>query len=545
MMSLSPPERTPTSAQAPAIHRQRHWRPSLVWLLPFIAATIGLSLLIRTLAQHGPEITVHFRSADGLVPGKTPVRYKAVNIGLVSAVRLANDRSQVLATIALSNDAKGFLTRDTRFWVVRPHFASSGISGLETLLSGAYIGVDAGKSTQTSHVFTGLEAPPAVTTDATGKQFVLKAQDLGSLDIGAPVYYRRVQVGQVAAYQLSPDGKDLSLRIFINHPYDALVTPDTRFWHASGLDLQLNAEGIKLSTQALATVLLGGVSFQTPDNSEQAAPAAENTSFNLAADQTEAMKSTDELSPALAILNFDQSVRGLKPGAPVDFRGIEVGQVRSIGVTYQRDKKLFRFPVVVEIYPSRIGLSPADLANQRNARDIAETMSRRGMRAQLRTGNLLTGQLYVAFDFFPGAPPAHINMDGPLPELATTPGTLDEIQTKLGSIVNKIDQIPFADIGQQLQLSLTSLNRMLIKDDQLTAQLDTTLLPQVGATLDEARQTIRNANDSFAAGAPLQQDTRRLLQELTRAAASLHALTDYLERHPESLLRGKPNEEQP
>ncbi|EJL92402.1 qaraquat-inducible protein B [Herbaspirillum sp. CF444] len=541
---MSEPDSTPAPV-SPDIRQPVRWLPSLVWLIPLIAAVVGLSLLIHTLLQNGPEISVTFRTAEGLTPGKTVVRYKSVDIGRVKSVHLAQDRSHVIAVIALSNDAESFLARDTRFWVVRPRLAVSGVSGLETLLSGAYIGVDAGKSAIRVKKFNGLEVPPAITTDVSGKQFTLRAADLGSLDIGSPVYYRRMQVGQVVAYRLNPDARGISLRVFVNRPYDKLVTTDTRFWHASGVDLKLDAGGIKLNTQALATVLLGGVAFQEPDHPINAALANENAEFMLAADQAEAMKPRDELAPELAVLNFDQSVRGLSPGSPVDFRGIVIGQVRSIGIDYVREKKMFRFPVVIELYPSRIGLDVGELRNKRYARDIAETMNKRGMRAQLRTGNMLTGQLYVAFDFFPNAPAAKVNIDGPMPELATMPGGLDELQTKLGNIVARIDKIPFDDIARELRVSMASLDKTLNNADKLLVQLNGNVVPEFAAAMQDARKMLQTANSTLSSDAPLQQDTRRTLQELTRAAASLRTLTDYLERHPEALIRGKVREEAP
>ncbi|WP_081087298.1 intermembrane transport protein PqiB [Burkholderia pseudomultivorans] len=536
---------SPRSPTRPDIRRRLRWLPSLVWLVPIVAAVIGLSLLIHVLVERGPEVTVTFRSAEGLVPGKTPVRYKSVDIGLVTAVHLAPDHSHVVATIALTGDAGNFATMGTRFWIVRPRFAISGVSGLDTLLSGAYIGVDAGKSQARTRTFAGLEVPPAVTSDTSGKQFVLHAADLGSLDIGSPVYYRRVRVGQVVAYQLSADGRDLSLRVFINKPYDRLVTADTRFWHASGVDVKLDGAGLKVNTQSLATILSGGIAFQTPDTPASSGPAAEDTRFALASDQSAALKPADESTPALAVLNFDQSLRGLTPGAPVDFRGIVVGQVRSIGIEYRRDTKTFRMPVVVELYPSRMGFSPADLDNRQNARRIAETMAERGLRAQLRTASLLTGQLYVAFDFFPHAPPVKVSIDSPMPELATTPSTIDELQAKLGNIVSKVDKVPFDQIAGDLRNSMASLNKVLNNADKLVTQLNGDVMPQVDAALQDARKTLQSADATLATDSPTQQDARRMMQELTRAATSLRALTDYLERHPEALVRGKPNSEQP
>ncbi len=255
------------------------------------------------------------------------------------------------------------------------------------------------------------------------------------------------------------------------------------------------------------------------------------------------MKEPEELAPTLAVLNFDQSVRGLSPGAPVDFRGVIVGQVRSIGIEFQRDKKAFRMPVVVELYPSRMGFRERDVQDTNRRHEIIAGLLKRGMRAQLRTGNLLTGQLYVALDFFPKAPPANVDLNAPIPEFATTPGTFDQLQAQVGDIVNRIDKVPFDQIGEDLRKSVAALNVTLASADELVKQLNGDVAPQVLAALQDARKTLSTANGTLSSDAPLQQDTRRMMQELTRTATSLRILTDYLERHPEALLRGKPEKE--
>lgn len=542
--TLQPPASAPDGLPARRGQR-RTGAPHPIWLAPILAALIALALLVQTLSARGPEVIVTFRSADGLVPGKTTVRYKAVEIGRLEAIRLAPDHSHVVATIALSREARDFAAKGTRFWVVRPRVALSGISGLETVLSGSYIGVDAARSHQQARSFAGLEAPPAVTSDSAGTQFMLEAADLGSLDIGSPVYYRRVPVGRVVGYQFEANGRDLSVRVFIDRPYDKLVTTDARFWHASGLDLKLGSEGLRLHTQSLATVVLGGIAFQRPDDSADTAMAAENTRFPLAADQAVALKPSDETAPVLAVLNFDQSVRGLAPGAPVDFRGIVVGQVRSIGIQYLRDTQSFRMPVVVELYPTRLGLSRLDLADKQRGRRIGEAMNQRGLRAQLRTGSLLTGQLYVAFDFFPQAAPVQLSLDSPLPELPTIPGTFDSLQARLGSIVAKLDKVPFDRIGNDVRTSLTSLNQLLVHTDEMAKAWQGDLAPQIAAVLQESRRTLGAAQAMLDTGSPMQQDTRRMLREVARAAGSLRALSDYLEVHPEALLRGKGKQAEP
>ncbi len=391
---------------APVKVKQRDWIPSLIWLIPIVAALIGISLAVNTWIQRGPEITITFSSAEGLEPGKTKVKYKEVEIGTVQSITLSEDHAYVLVTVLLKKEAKSFTAADSRFWVVRPRVAASGVSGLSTLLFGPYIGADAGVEKEKADRFTGLEVPPIITRDASGKQYVLHARDIGSLDIGSPVYYRRIKVGQVTAYDLDDDGKGITVRIFVNAPYDKFVGINTRFWHASGFDMQINASGFTLNTQSLATVVLGGLSFQAPDENP-GPPAKENTAFVLAESQTEALKEQDT-EAQIILLDFKQSVRGLAPGAEVSFRGLVLGQVKSVGIEYDPEQQEFSMPVLVEIYPGRLGRKFVESQRQSKytPQQRLQFMIDRGLSAQLRTGNLITGQVYIALDFFPKLVPA-------------------------------------------------------------------------------------------------------------------------------------------
>ncbi|RQQ57413.1 PqiB family protein, partial [Burkholderia stagnalis] len=312
--------------QDPAISTKSGWLPSLVWLVPLIAALIGIGLVIKSVRERGPEITLTFHSAEGLEPGKTQVKYKDVEIGMVKAITLSKDLTRVLVGVQLKKESENFAVKGSRFWIVRPRVGATGVSGLGTLLSGAYIGVDAGRSSESQTEFAGLETPPAVTGDQKGAQYVLRGDSLGSVDIGSPVYYRRVQVGQVVGFSLDKDGTGVTFNVFVNAPYDQYVGENSRWWQASGVDLRLDSSGLKLNTQSLATVILGGIAFQTPPNQTTGATAPGNTTFRLAADQADAMRDPDgEL--VQVVMNFNQSLRGLAVGAPVDFRGIVLGEV--------------------------------------------------------------------------------------------------------------------------------------------------------------------------------------------------------------------------
>ncbi|MBP0597787.1 MCE family protein [Herbaspirillum sp. LeCh32-8] len=524
----------------PRRERRRNWLPSLVWLIPIIAAIVGLTLVAKILVDRGPVVTVSFRSAEGLEAGKTKVKYKDVDIGQVQAIKLAEDRSHVLVSIQLTKEASGFNAEDTRYWVVRPRIAASGISGLGTLLSGAYIGVDAGASDETRKEFVGLEQPPIVTRDASGRQFVLHTADLGSLDIGTPVFYRRIKVGQVMAYDLDEDGRGVTLRVFVNAPYDKFITLNSRFWHASGFDMELNASGFKLHTQALSTVVLGGIAFRDRDEDVKAEPAKEGTEYQLVDDEATAMKDPDG-APQTVLLYFDQSLRGLQPGATVDFRGVVLGEVKNIGIEYDRSKGEFRMPVTVQIFPDRLGRRFNQEVNgpRHPAAERLKFMVKRGLRAQLRNGNLLTGQLYVAIDFFPKAKPVQIDTDKVPLELPTIPGSLDELQTQLADIAGKLAKVPFDEIGRDLQTTVKTLNKTLSTAEQTAARINNDIAPEMMAAMKDARKTLNAAERTLSDDAPLQQDVRQTMQELSRAAASIRILTDYLQQHPESLIRGK------
>ncbi|RJG05761.1 MCE family protein [Noviherbaspirillum cavernae] len=528
----------------PQVARQRNWLPSLIWLIPLVAALVGIALVVKVLSERGPVITITLRSAEGLEAGKTKVKYKDVDIGTVQTIALARDLSHVLVTVQLQKEAEKFTAADTRFWVVRPRMEASGISGLSTLLSGAYIGADAGNAKESGKTFTGLETPPIVTRDSSGLQYVLHAGDIGSLDIGSPVYFRRIKVGQVTAFELDPDGKGVTLRIFVNAPYQAFVGANTRFWHASGFDVEINASGVKLRTQSLATVVLGGIAFQAPGDS-MGPIAPENTSFTLAADESLAMKEQDGPSQTM-LLYFNQSLRGLTPGAAVDFRGVIIGEVISIGVDFDARTREFRMPVLVQVYPDRLRRRYLNAEQQPRytQQQYLQFMVQRGLRAQLRTGNLLTGQLYVAFDFFPASPQMHIDTTKTPLELPTVPNSLDEIQTQLSDLASKLNKVPFDKIGADLQKTLGSLNRTLINAETLTKSLNNDVAPEMTAAMKDVRKTLNAAERTLSDEAPLQQDLRETLKELTRSAASLRILTDYLERHPESLIRGKAKDKQ-
>ena len=525
-----------------AVARERGPRSfQLVWLIPILALLIGGWIAAKAIWERGPTITIEFKTAEGIEANKTRIRHKAVDIGTVTQVKLSEGNKAVVVTAELDRDAgRSFLAEDTRYWVVRPRIAGGQISGLGTLLAGSYIGADPGQSANERREFTGLETPPPITSDVPGRRFMLRADELGALDNNSPVYYRGVLAGRVISIEVPPDGKQVLVGVFVHAPYDKLVSTQTRFWNASGVDLTIDANGLKLQTTSLIPLLLGGIAFEAPPESEGAPRADENATFALWGGKADAMRPRETTIEAF-VIRFTQSVRGLAVGAPVDFRGINAGEVRAIYLEF--DPKQVRFLQVVEVnlYPDRLR------SRQRAGAPRAETppvqriqrFVERGFRAQLRNANLLTGQMYVALDFFPKAPKAKLDLTQVPPEIPSVPGGLGELQESITNIVTRLEKVPFDVIAQDLRKALASLDGTLKQAEAMMAKLNAEVAPELKATLEQARKTLRSAEGVLSDDSPMQGDLRETLIEVTKAAESVRALTDYLERHPESLIRGR------
>ncbi|MCD5328424.1 intermembrane transport protein PqiB [Chromobacterium piscinae] len=528
----NPPE--PDLPQAVPVRRGR-WAPSLVWLIPVVAALIGGWLAVHAVLSRGPTITISFQNAEGIEAGKTRIKYKDVEVGEVTSVKLSPSRQAIVATAQLSKEAADYLAEDSRFWVVRPRVSGGGVSGLGTVLSGSYIGMDIGKSEARKTDFVGLETPPIINADLPGQTFTLRADNLGSLNTGSPVYFRRVPVGQVVGYELDPKGGYVKVAVFINAPYDHFVSANSRFWHASGVDVSLSANGLNVSTQSLAAIALGGIAFETPLADNAGIPLSDRN-FILHDTRDRALQNPDrEMQPFR--LRFRQSLRGLSVGAPVDFRGITIGEVTAIGVQYVQDRKDFDMTVDIRTYPSR--LDSLSRGGRITGKLSPQALVANGMRAQLRSGNLITGQLYVALDFFRDAPPARLVVKGGVPELPTIPGDLEELQRVLQRIVKKLDAVPFDSIGKEADASLKSLHQTLDSVKRLSDGLNNQTVPQASKTLEQLQQTLEATRQTMRADSPLQQDVRSAAQEVKETARSFRALADYLDRHPEALVRGK------
>ena len=545
----------PESDPVPQATVSRKKGISLVWVVPLVAVFIAAGLIYKHFTEQGPKVTISFKTAEGLEAGKTKIKYKDLEVGEVESINISPDLSSVIVTARLPKQAAPHLTENTRFWVVRARLSGGVATGLGTIFKGAYIAIEPGRSGKAQRNFKGLEVPPVVTADLKGSQFTLHAPKLGSLDYGSPIYYRQIKVGQVSGYKLQENGAKVDIRIFIEAPYDRNVYVNSRFWLASGLDVEIGAEGLRINTDSIISMMIGGIAFADPVYRSRGPQAASGAAFDLFDSRKDAM-AMQFVERDTYLIKFDQSVRGLSVGAPVEFRGFPIGRVKDINLNFDWDSQQVSIPVKIEIVPERIRQFYLGQEAPENALDI---MVNRGLRAQLRSASLVTGQMYVAFDFFSSAEPARLIRHDDIIEIPTIPSPMMELSANLNALMAKVGKLPIEEIGDatlqgvrgasaltnstDLKNAIQNLNQNLLAFQKLTEGLNQNVPAAVQQVSTQAAKTLAEMESLVGADSALVFDLKRALQEFAEAAQALRLLSDRLERHPESLLQGKGSEQ--
>ncbi len=508
-----------------------------VWFIPIAALLVGLSIVWRDWSQQGPKITISFQSATGIENGKTQIKYRDVVIGLVKSVRLNDKQDGVIVEADLTKNGAAFAHDGSRFWVVRPRVGLGGVSGLTTLLSGSYIETDFDglkKSTSSQKVFVGLEQPPPIASSRPGSHYVLRTGSLGSLGSGTPIFYRRIQVGLVTGFKLNESGQDVDLNVFVDAPYDKFVDSSARFWNESGIDLTIGASGMQLQTESLISLIAGGISFSSFGKSDPLLDAKKP--FKLY-DTRHAAEAVPKGVAVPIRMRFDQTVRGLNVGAAVAFHGVDIGIVDAVALDFDIITRRFFSMVDATLYPERLGavyveLKLASQTPENLAASLSE-MTSKGLRAQLRTANILTGQLYITLADFPNLSSGEV-AQASLPFIMPTISAddLGSMQAQIGSIIAKIDKIPFEKLAVDLDEMVSEIKR-------LSANLDKSVTPKLASTLSQIELTVKNFNSLIAPGSPLTSNTEMMLDDLKSSLKSLRTLTDSLQANPDAIIRGR------
>jgi paraquat-inducible protein B len=536
-----------------------------MWLIPLAAIAIGGWLAWDTLSKEGPTITLSFETAEGLQAGQSQLKFKEIVLGTVKSLDLTADHSHVLVRIATTRQAESLLTDTTMFWVVKPRLFAGNLSGLGTLLSGAYIGMLPGETAgKPQREFVGHEDPPVLETNVPGHTFLLKASQLGSVSVGSPIFYRDLDVGTVLGWDIADMVSSVTIHAFIRSPYDRYVHDETRFWDASGVSVKLSGAGVDVQVESLRAVLLGGIAFETPASSAKTDVSSESHVFPLFKDRDTADAASYTRQIPL-VSYFPGSVKGLGPGSEVTMHGLMIGHVTDARLGYDPVTNAVVAPVHFEVQPERIvGIGKQVFKSQAEAVDV---LVKRGLRATLQSASLITGQQEVALDFVANAPPATVTMEGSTFVLPTSDGGgFSGLQASATELLSKVNTIPFDQIGKnldgilavantaangtQMRQSLTELAVVVTRVKDLADHLDNGLtpalrqLPDIATglqkTLTNTTRLVQSLDTGYGDNTQFSRDLGRLMVQLNEAMSSIRALADLLSRDPEALIKGRP-----
>jgi paraquat-inducible protein B len=518
---------------APPAAKLRRRRFSFVWLIPLVAAAIAGYLGYRTILTQGPLLTLTFDTGEGLAAGQTQLQYKAVVLGTVEAIDLSSDNSHVAVKIRMNHVGKRFLNSHARFWVERPRFTPGDLSGLATLVSGAYIAVDPGPpggSYQSD--FTGLEEPPGVRSNEPGNSYILKADHIGSLGTGSPVYYRDVQVGEVLGVDLGNGLGPATVSIFVKAPFDNLVKAQSHFWNSSGITAGVQGGGFHIEFQSLQAIVSGAVTFDVPYDDFKNPPVANGSMFYLyqSKDDADAAGYQDNIK---TVAYFSSSVAGLTKGSAVDILGIQVGEVTHVALVLDPKSGGATARVEMEIQPDRVASTAVIAHANISPLQMLQAMVASGSRAEVNTVSFVTGQKGITLVKVPDAKPAVMGQEGDTYVIPSQNGGLDKVIANLTDISGKIDKMPLDKIGNNLNSLLVSANKV-VAGPAMTGTLD-----QLSATLKTANTTLGSVNQDFGHDSDFQRNLQILMAEATEALRQIKLLSQQLERNPQSLLLGK------
>ncbi|MCA8866482.1 MULTISPECIES: intermembrane transport protein PqiB [unclassified Halomonas] len=540
----TPPNTNPTNDQdLNKAKTSRQTRLSPIWVVPIVAIAIGLWLVYDNYASRGTLVTLTMESAEGIEAGNTLIRSRNVEVGRVQDVRLSDDLSHAVLTARIQPEVEDLLREDTRFWVVKPRIGREGISGLGTVLSGAYIQLEPGTAEAPRREFPVSDIPPVAPAGQAGLRLSLTSQLGNSLRVGDPVSYQGYTVGRIEENNFEPLSRTMQHQVFIEEPYTNLVTDSTRFWTSSGIDFRLDADGVRVNVESLEALLGGGVTFGVPEDLPMGQPVEANTRFTLYADENAAREGTFNRYLEYVLL-VDETVRGLSKGAPVEFRGVRLGTVAAVPWNFtapQPDSRArFAIPVLIRIEPQRLGIENSDI-------DLEEWEARfqrmfgLGLRASLKNGSLLTGALFVDLNFQRDLADEYTaERFSDRPVFPTVPGGFAQIQAQVTNLLDKLNALEVEPLLTGLDRNLQASEQMLNEVREVSASLNQLLNDpetqavggNLNATLDELRGTLQGLSPS----SPAYQELTTAIERLDRLMRDLQPLTRTLNDNPRALL---------
>lgn len=531
------------SEQKPQISTAK--RVSPLWIVPLVALVAGIWIVVHAWATEGPTITIDFETAAGLEKGKTKVKLLNVEVGLVEEVILKPDVSGVTATVKLDKEVEDLLREDTRFWVVRARVGAGGVSGIGTILSGAYIELDPGSGDKGEREYVGLESPPVTPAGAPGKHLVLTS-DRATTGVGDPILYQGFRVGRVESMEFDAKRGLARYGIFVEAPYDGLIHSATRFWDTSGIAMNVSAEGFQVQIGALETLLVGGVAFGSPPELPRGTNVRSGAEFRLYGSYADILEDPYTVG-TFYVVAFSQSLAGLVPGAPVTYKGIEIGRVERILVeeltisqtTSAPTGSGADIPVLIYLEPGRVEL-PDVPESVTLFRDSIEIGVDNGLRATLKTGNLLTGRRQIALDFYDSADAASLgefNNYAVIPSIESGVGRLEE---QISELLATLNTLPLDDTVAGLNGTLVEMERVLANLNTGVTSINSMLASQGAQQLPDdlssSIREIRRVLEGFSQDSSLYQDLNSSLANLDRTLENIDRLAQELAEKPNAVI---------
>lgn len=515
-------------------------RPAAIWLLPVVAAVLGIWMVIYNYLSEGPTVTIEFATAKGLEAGKTRIRALEVDVGVVEEVRLKDDLSGVVVKAKIEKSAEHLLREDTEFWVVYARVGAGGVSGLGTILSGGYMQLSPGTGAPGRREFVGLEDVPVTPVGTPGLKVTLVSDTAGSLSVGNPVVYRGYTVGKVEHTHFDADTQKVYHDIFIRAPYDTLVSTATRFFNVSGLSINTTPDGVEIDMASLEALLAGGVSFDLPEGVPPGGPVEPGGRFRLYPNRESV--SEDPYAHGLEmVVAFRSSVRGLVAGAPVEYRGIRIGTVKRIMIKELVEEGLrgAPIPVLIRIEPGRYELADSAEGVAALQAELSSAVDA-GFRASLETGSLITGRLFVGLDYYPDSPAASVGEFRGYPKIPTIESGLDQLTRKVGTFLDSLNDMPLAETVASANATVTQLESTLATLQDVLAEVKTLVgsdsVKNLPEGLEETLAQLTATLNAYSDSGPLYSGLQQTLTELETTLSSIRRLARTLEEKPNAII---------
>lgn len=524
----------------PIVKKNRFISP--VWIVPIVALLLGIWLAVQAHLEKGTQIEITLSKGSDIVAGQTLIKLKDVEVGRVQKVVLSPDLKSVTITANISRDVSQHLSAHTRFWVVTPKISASGVSNLGTLISGVYLLMDPGEKGKFTTEFVGLDEQPIMESDEPGTSYVVESKTLGSLDVGSPIYFRQIRVGEVTGYKLAENDEHVDINIFIRAPHDRMIQSRTRFWNVSGFGVSMNADGLKAKMASIASLVNGGIEFDNAANFVSDKRAAAGERFYLHPDQESVLEGRFNIK-YFYLMKFSGSVRGLTVGAPVEFRGIKVGEVIDV-ILDNADNKPGSLHVYIAMEPQRF--NPEESPSKEEVDKRMDDLVTQGLRGQMNSASLITGSKYIDLVFIENPQSGEFIKNDKYSEIPTVVNTSDQLVSQVSNILGQVNEIPFATIGKDLSQSMASLNHILSTLDQqgtakkvdgAVANLEKTL-GSANMALSEISRTMQSLDQTLAPDSELKYELTQMLKSVSDAASSVQLFVDELNRHPNALISG-------